>query len=199
MMAYRSDEHDPTGCTPNALMLGWEVVTPLDIMYQMPNDLDQVSHHQWAWELNEKLHDAQLLGNIFVARCTDRSVTMMSSWIGRSLAKETRCTCFSWQEKMVTRRSWLTTGGSHLRYCARSLTICTKWAVVAEVRHKWSSWIHFICGSHKFFVGKQTLIRMRWMRPNPRDQKMKMPIILSVDIVSRRQRNPPCWHQDYIL
>jgi transposase InsO family protein len=22
MMAYRSDEHDPTGCTPNALMLG---------------------------------------------------------------------------------------------------------------------------------------------------------------------------------
>jgi hypothetical protein len=40
MMAYLSAEHETTGCTPNALMLGREVATPLNIMYQMPNDLD---------------------------------------------------------------------------------------------------------------------------------------------------------------
>ena len=30
MMAYRSDEHETTGCTPNSLMLGREVATPMD-------------------------------------------------------------------------------------------------------------------------------------------------------------------------
>lgn len=33
MMAYRSVEHETTGCSPNYLMLGREVSTPLDLMY----------------------------------------------------------------------------------------------------------------------------------------------------------------------
>jgi hypothetical protein len=36
MMAYRSTKHETTGCTPNSLMLGREVATPLDVMYEMP-------------------------------------------------------------------------------------------------------------------------------------------------------------------
>ena len=39
MMAYRSSQHETTGFTPNMLMLGREVTTPLDIMYEMPSML----------------------------------------------------------------------------------------------------------------------------------------------------------------
>jgi hypothetical protein len=58
MMAYRSAEHETTGCTPNSLMLGREVATPLDIMYEMPSSISATPHHQWARELKEKLQDA---------------------------------------------------------------------------------------------------------------------------------------------
>ena len=36
MMAYRSSMHETTGMTPNALMLGREVSTPLDLMFELP-------------------------------------------------------------------------------------------------------------------------------------------------------------------
>ena len=36
MMSYRSAEHETTGCTPNHLMLGREVTTPLDLIYEPP-------------------------------------------------------------------------------------------------------------------------------------------------------------------
>ncbi|CAC5405631.1 unnamed protein product [Mytilus coruscus] len=35
MMAYRASEHETTGQTPNSLMLGRELSTPLDIMYEI--------------------------------------------------------------------------------------------------------------------------------------------------------------------
>jgi transposase InsO family protein len=55
MMAYRSAEHEATGCTPNSLMIGREVAAPLDIMYEMPGSISATPHHQWAWEPKEKL------------------------------------------------------------------------------------------------------------------------------------------------
>ena len=58
MMAYRSAEHETTGCTPNALMLGREVATPIDITYQIPSGLDHVTQNRWAWKLKEKLQEA---------------------------------------------------------------------------------------------------------------------------------------------
>ena len=58
MMAYRSAEHETTGCTPNVLMLGREVATPIDIMYQMPSGLGHVPQNRWASELKEKLQEA---------------------------------------------------------------------------------------------------------------------------------------------
>lgn len=58
MMAYRSAEHETTGFTPNSLMLGREVATPLDIMYEMPPDVNEVPQHKWAWELKARMEEA---------------------------------------------------------------------------------------------------------------------------------------------
>ena len=61
MMAYRSAEHETTGQTPNFLMLGREVATPLDIMYEMPNSVKQIPANMWAWEMKEKMENAHNL------------------------------------------------------------------------------------------------------------------------------------------
>ena len=58
MMGYCSVEHETTGSTPNALMLGREVATPIDIMYQKPSGLVHVPQNRWAWELKEEVHRA---------------------------------------------------------------------------------------------------------------------------------------------
>ena len=58
MMAYRSAEHETTGQTPNRLMLGREVSTPLDIMYEMPPSIKQIPENRWAWELKERMEEA---------------------------------------------------------------------------------------------------------------------------------------------
>ena len=57
-MAYRSAEHETTGFSPNYLMLGREVSTPLDIMYEMPSSIRGIQENQWAWALKEKLEEA---------------------------------------------------------------------------------------------------------------------------------------------
>ena len=51
LMAYRSCEHETTGLTPNMLMLGREVSTPLDIMYEMPHSIKPIPVHNWVWQL----------------------------------------------------------------------------------------------------------------------------------------------------
>ena len=57
-MAYRSAELETTGFSPNYLMLGREVSTPLDIMYEMPSSIRSIPENQWAWALKEKLEEA---------------------------------------------------------------------------------------------------------------------------------------------
>ena len=57
-MAYRSVEHETTGFSPNYLMLGREVSTPLDIMFEIPSSVRSVPKNQWAWSLKEKLEEA---------------------------------------------------------------------------------------------------------------------------------------------
>ena len=58
MMAYRSSVHESSGFTPNSLMLGREVSTPLDIMYSLPSDLKAVPQSKWCWILKERLENA---------------------------------------------------------------------------------------------------------------------------------------------
>jgi hypothetical protein len=40
------------------MMLGREVSTPLDLMYEMPQATKFVPHNKWAWKLKETLEDA---------------------------------------------------------------------------------------------------------------------------------------------
>ena len=57
-MAYRSVEHETTGLSPNCLVLGREVSTPLDIMFEVPSSVKSIPENQWAWSLKEKLEEA---------------------------------------------------------------------------------------------------------------------------------------------
>ena len=58
MMAYRSAEQETTGCTPNRLMLGREVTSPLDIMYGLPHHSKRIPANEWAWKLQERMEQA---------------------------------------------------------------------------------------------------------------------------------------------
>ena len=58
MMAYRSAQHETTGCTPNRLMLGREVTTPLDLIYEPPLAVKSIPSNMWAWELQERMEHA---------------------------------------------------------------------------------------------------------------------------------------------
>ena len=58
MMAYRSSIHETTGFTPNSLMLGREVSTPLDILYEMPSPMQAIPQSRWVWVLQERLQNA---------------------------------------------------------------------------------------------------------------------------------------------
>ncbi|CAG2251645.1 unnamed protein product [Mytilus edulis] len=58
MMAYRSSQHETTGYTPNRLMLGREVSTPLDLIYKLPSQVKAIPQNQWAWELQEHMEEA---------------------------------------------------------------------------------------------------------------------------------------------
>ena len=58
MMAYRSTIHETTGFSPNALMLGREVCTPLDILYEVPSSIKPTPQDKWVWELQERLENA---------------------------------------------------------------------------------------------------------------------------------------------
>lgn len=70
MMAYRSDEHETTGYTPNRLMLGREVSTPLDLIHfvhELPNQVKQIPQNQWAWELQDQLESAHQIVQKYVS------------------------------------------------------------------------------------------------------------------------------------
>ncbi|KAK3106230.1 hypothetical protein FSP39_015710 [Pinctada imbricata] len=58
LMAYRSVEQETTGSSPNYLMMGREVATPLDLMYEMPASVKPIPPNQWAWELKERVETA---------------------------------------------------------------------------------------------------------------------------------------------
>ena len=58
MMAYRSAIHETTGCTPNRLMLGREVSTPLDLIYEPPQIAKTVPRNTWVWELQDRMEEA---------------------------------------------------------------------------------------------------------------------------------------------
>ena len=60
-MAYRSTEHETTGMSPNMLMFGREVSTPLDLVYELPNLSKPIPSNQWVWELRDRIERAHTL------------------------------------------------------------------------------------------------------------------------------------------
>lgn len=58
MIAYRSAVHETTWTKPHMLMLGREVATPLDIVYEILPSMKRISKNKWVWGLQEKLEDA---------------------------------------------------------------------------------------------------------------------------------------------
>ena len=56
-MAYRAAEHETTGNTPNYMMLGREVTTPLDIQYCMPRSIAHIPQNRWAWILKDRMEE----------------------------------------------------------------------------------------------------------------------------------------------
>ena len=60
-MAYRSTEHETTGMSPNMLMFGREVSTPLDLVYELPNLSKPIPSNQWVWELRDRIERAHAL------------------------------------------------------------------------------------------------------------------------------------------
>ncbi|XP_062601301.1 uncharacterized protein LOC134263019 [Saccostrea cucullata] len=68
----RASVHKTTGYTPNYLMLGREVSTPLDIMFEMPRSVQHIPKDKWAWELKETME----------IRKAGRSPTFTSYWRG---------------------------------------------------------------------------------------------------------------------
>ncbi|CAC5410712.1 unnamed protein product [Mytilus coruscus] len=57
-MAYRTAVHETTGSTPNRMMMGREVATPVDIMYELPREVKSIPANKWVWELQERMEDA---------------------------------------------------------------------------------------------------------------------------------------------
>ena len=58
MAAYRSSCNETTGFTPNSLMLGWEVRTPMDIVFVTQPEAPPRLYSDYADELEERLKTA---------------------------------------------------------------------------------------------------------------------------------------------
>lgn len=71
MMAYRSNEHETSGMSPNMLMLGRETTIPLDIIYEMPPCLKPLVPNEWVLELRENLESV----HTFVRQNTGKAVS----------------------------------------------------------------------------------------------------------------------------
>ena len=55
MMAYRSSDHETTGMSPNKLMFGCEVSTPLDLVFELPSHVKPMPNNQRVWKLRERI------------------------------------------------------------------------------------------------------------------------------------------------
>ena len=76
LMAYRSVEQETTGFSPNYLMLGREVSTPLDLAYEMPAAAKSIPQNRWAWVLKENMETAHSLVREHIAESSVRQKTL---------------------------------------------------------------------------------------------------------------------------
>ena len=74
MMAYRSTAHESTGCSPNSLMFGREVETPLDVQYVPRGSQDPhvVCHVEYADYLRELMRRGHEVARTNLGRAAER-------------------------------------------------------------------------------------------------------------------------------
>lgn len=75
MAAYRSTPHPGTGYSPNMLMLGREVNTPIHILYPLPVEHDQYTTNQYVQNMREKMEQLYHLARENLQR--DKRETMI--------------------------------------------------------------------------------------------------------------------------
>ena len=90
-MDYRAAEHETTGNTPNYMMLGREVTTPLDIQYCMTRSIAHIPQNRWAWTLKDRMeetnkHVREMLKVLF----TDRRNIMTRYYPGKVFSQATK-------------------------------------------------------------------------------------------------------------
>jgi hypothetical protein len=82
-IAYRAAEHETTGNTPNYMMLGREVTTPLDIQYCMPRSIAHIPQNRWAWILKDRMEETHKHVKMLKVPCTDRRNIMTRNYPGK--------------------------------------------------------------------------------------------------------------------
>ena len=58
MAAYRASQHEATKFTPNFLVLGREVCSPTDLMYDMPPAFTASSYASYGDEMSDRMRQA---------------------------------------------------------------------------------------------------------------------------------------------
>lgn len=117
LMAYRSSENETTGMTPDMLMLGREVSTPTDLLYELPSGLRPVPDHEWVWELRDKLESA----HTFVREATGKSMQRQKQIHDKRTSYEKftegiRFTCIFPSKSQELHPSLHHFGGDHTQY-----------------------------------------------------------------------------------
>ncbi|XP_056017337.1 protein NYNRIN-like [Ostrea edulis] len=87
VMAYRSSVHE-TGITPNMMMFGREVATPLDLQYEMSSQIKETPSNKWVWGFQEGLENA----HAFVRNKMNQSMIRQEHYYDcKSLIMVTKC------------------------------------------------------------------------------------------------------------
>ena len=71
MMAYRSSIHSSTGMTPNLLMLGRNVMMPLDVVVPRPEVHESCDKEQYIQDLQSKFAQANEKAREHLKKCSD--------------------------------------------------------------------------------------------------------------------------------
>lgn len=135
MMAYRTSLHETTGFTPNQLMLGREVSTPLDIMYEMPRSFKYTPKNKWAWQLKENMETA----HTFVRENMKTAMVRQKKYVGQKLSWQrpgSKAYVFFLFEKQANLRNSQAIGVVLIRYCLSFQTLHTKLIADQEEGHK---------------------------------------------------------------
>ena len=90
-MDYRAAEHETTGNTPNYMMLGRQVTTPLDIQYCMTRSIAHIPQNRWAWTRKDRMEETHKhVREMLKVLWTDRRNIMTRYYPGKVFSQATK-------------------------------------------------------------------------------------------------------------